>query len=137
MPFLQIENRAISTLLTGITNVATTWVLAAGEGSKFPSSGDFHVTCEDEIVTVTNRAVDTLTVTRAAESTTAVAHAAGRKVQLRITKGIIEQCQAPRTATLVVAASDASALSMNQADYLCDGTADDEMFQAAINALPV
>ena len=43
---------------------------------------------------------------------------------------------APRTATLVVAASDASAKSKARADYVCDGVADDVEIQAAIAALP-
>jgi len=42
----------------------------------------------------------------------------------------------PRTATLVVAASDASALSRAQADYVCDGVADEVEINAALNALP-
>lgn len=41
-----------------------------------------------------------------------------------------------RTATFVVAASDSSAKSKTQADYVCDGTADDVQIQAAIDALP-
>lgn len=47
----------------------------------------------------------------------------------------IDGYNAPRTATLVVAASDASAASKAQADYVCDGTADNVEIQAAINAL--
>lgn len=43
---------------------------------------------------------------------------------------------APRTATLVVAASNASAKSKSQADYVCDGTNDQVEIQAAIDALP-
>ncbi len=39
-----------------------------------------------------------------------------------------------RTATLVVAASDATAAEKAQADYVCDGTADDVEIQAAVNA---
>jgi len=41
-----------------------------------------------------------------------------------------------RTATYVVAASDAPAHVKAQADYVCDGTADDVQIQAAIDALP-
>jgi len=41
-----------------------------------------------------------------------------------------------RTATLVVAASDSSAKSKAQADYVCDGTDDQVEIQAAIDALP-
>jgi len=42
-----------------------------------------------------------------------------------------------RSATYVVAASDAPAHVIAQADYVCDGTADDVQIQAAIDALPV
>jgi hypothetical protein len=41
-----------------------------------------------------------------------------------------------RAATLTVAASDASALSRAQADYVCDGTADEVQINAALAALP-
>ena len=41
-----------------------------------------------------------------------------------------------RSATYVVAASNALASSKAQADYVCDGTADNIQIQAAINALP-
>jgi hypothetical protein len=41
-----------------------------------------------------------------------------------------------RSATLVIAASNSSAKSKAQADYVCDGTADDVEIQAAIDALP-
>jgi parallel beta-helix repeat protein len=41
-----------------------------------------------------------------------------------------------RGAMLVVAANDASALEKAQADYVCDGTADNVEIQAAITALP-
>lgn len=41
-----------------------------------------------------------------------------------------------RSATIVVAASDSSAKSKAQADYVCDGIDDQVEIQAAINALP-
>jgi len=41
-----------------------------------------------------------------------------------------------RTATFTVAASDSSNSSKAQADYVCDGTADNVEIQAAIDALP-
>ena len=40
------------------------------------------------------------------------------------------------SATLVVAASNAPALSKARADYVCDGVADDVEIQAALDALP-
>ncbi len=41
-----------------------------------------------------------------------------------------------RTATLVVAANDASTASKVQADYVCDGVEDDVQIQLALDALP-
>lgn len=41
-----------------------------------------------------------------------------------------------RSVTLLVAASDATAIELAQADYVCDGTADDVQIQAALDALP-
>lgn len=41
-----------------------------------------------------------------------------------------------RGATQVVASNDASDLIKSQADYVCDGTADDVQIQAALDALP-
>ena len=41
-----------------------------------------------------------------------------------------------RAFTLTIAASDASALEISQADYVCDGADDDVQIQAALDALP-
>ncbi len=54
------------------------------------------------------------------------AHTIGGVADLSIVRG----------ATLVVAASDASAASKAMADYVCDGVDDDVQIQAAIDALP-
>lgn len=90
MTYLKIKNRAVSTLASDVTDVATSWTLATGEGAKFPTTGDFHVTCEDEIVKCTSRSSDVLTVVREQEGTTGAAHVAGKSVELRITAGVVE-----------------------------------------------
>jgi len=53
--------------------------------------------------------------------------------------GSFDDIEAPvgRGATLTIAASDSSAQSIAQANYICDGTDDDVQIQAAIDALPV
>jgi hypothetical protein len=48
----------------------------------------------------------------------------------------IESHLSPRSTTIVVAASDSSAKSKAQADYVCDGTADNVEIQEAIDELP-
>ena len=90
MAYLKIKNRAFSTLAADIISTATSLSVAAGEGAKFPASGDFHITIEDEILKCTAITTDTLTVTRAQEGTTAAAHTAGKSVELRITAGVID-----------------------------------------------
>ena len=90
MAYLKIKNRAFSTLAADIISTATSLSVAAGEGAKFPSAGDFHITIEDEILKCTAITTDTLTVTRAQEGTTAAAHAAGKSVELRITAAVLE-----------------------------------------------
>ena len=93
MAFLKVKNRAFSTLASGVSDSDTSWTLATGEGAKFPTSGDFHVTCEDEIVKCTSRSTDVLTVVRAQEGTSNVAHVSGKAVELRITAEIITRLQ--------------------------------------------
>jgi len=88
--YLKVKNRATSALAADITDIATSLSVTAGEGAKFPDSGDFHITIEDEILKCTARTTDTLTVVRAQEGTTAAAHTAGKSVELRITAGVLE-----------------------------------------------
>jgi len=90
MSYLKIKNRAASALAAGITATDTSLSVTTGEGAKFPDSGDFNITIEDEILRCTARSTDTLTVTRAQEGTTAAAHIAGKSIELRITAGVLE-----------------------------------------------
>lgn len=86
-------NNAKTTLSAGITNVATSIPVAAGYGALFPApsgSDFFYATITDvsnniEIVKVTSRSTDTMTVVRGQEGTTARAYLTGDKFQLRIT----------------------------------------------------
>ncbi len=90
-------NNASSTLASGITAVATSATLATGQGAMFPTptGGDwFLLTLTQptgpesswEIVKVTARTADTLTIVRAQEGTTAVAWDTA-KVEHRLTAG--------------------------------------------------
>jgi len=100
-------NNATTTLASGITNVATTIFLNTGDGALFPSPGTnefFLVTMVDssgniEIAKCTSRATDTLTVVRAQEGTAGIAFAGGDVLELRNTKGTMEnfsQLNAPQ-----------------------------------------
>jgi len=89
MAFLNIKNRAESTLASGISDTDTSLTVASGEGDKFPTS-NFHITIEDEILLCSSRSGDVFTVERAKEGTSAAAHSAGKAVELRITAQIIQ-----------------------------------------------
>lgn len=87
MSTLLFANRANSTLAGSISNVAVTANLSSGTGALFPNPGAgqyFIMTFADaatgllrEIVHVTARAIDTITIVRAQEGTTALAWTAG------------------------------------------------------------
>ena len=95
---LKLTNNAISVLASGIAAGATSIALAAGTGSRFPTLGasDYHpatISKPDgtfEIVKVTARSGDMLTVTRAQEGTTALSFNAGDLIELRITASTID-----------------------------------------------
>ena len=92
-------NNAYSALRSSMLIGATSLTLASGTGSRFPtpSGGDyFLLTLADtsggsesawEIVKVTARSTDVLTIVRAQEGSTARAWASGVPVDLRITAG--------------------------------------------------
>lgn len=90
---IQFKNNASGTLSAPITDVATSIILTAGHGAYFPSlSGSqyFYGTLKDssnnlEIVKVTARTTDTLTVARGQEGTTARAYTTLDVFELRPT----------------------------------------------------
>lgn len=94
-------NNAYGFLASGVSAAATTLVLGTGEGARFPTtSGDnFKITLIAltngqetawEIVNVTGRSSDTLTVQRAQEGTTALVWPSLTRVELRLTAGATE-----------------------------------------------
>lgn len=94
-------NNAYGFLASGVSAAATTLVLGTGEGARFPTtSGDnFKITLIAltngqetawEIVNVTARSSDTLTVQRAQEGTTALVWPSLTRVELRLTAGATE-----------------------------------------------
>lgn len=94
----KFANNAWGTLASSITSTDTTITLTAGHGARFPTLGTnevFLATLIDssnnlEIIEVTARSTDTLTVVRGQEGTTARAYGAGDRIELRVTKGVLE-----------------------------------------------
>ncbi len=90
---IQLKNNAVGYLATAISASDVGLVLQSGNGANFPSltSVDyFYATLESsggtsEIVKVTARSGDSLTIVRAQEGTTANSFAVGSRFELRVT----------------------------------------------------
>ena len=90
---VKLKNNTASTLAVDISDSVLSMIVAASTGDSFPSLGAgeyFYATLQDangniEIVKVTARTSDTMTIVRAQEGTTARAFVAGSLVELRVT----------------------------------------------------
>ena len=114
---LKVTNNAFGTLNASINSSATTIVLVAGQGARFPtlSAGDyFYATLIDtsnnlEIVKCTARSTDTLTVVRGQDSTTARAYVTNDRFELRPTAILFnEKADTADVTTLLAAKQDLS-----------------------------
>jgi len=90
--WLNVKNNAESALVSGITAVATSLSLVAGDGAKFPADS-FNITIDDEIIYCSVRSNDTCTIVRAQEGTVAANHSAGAIVSLNVTAAMFAQLQ--------------------------------------------
>lgn len=97
MPVL-LRNNVTATLATALSATDTGIALTSGQGSRFPSlsAGEyFYATLSGpatgpEIVKVTSRVGDTLTVTRAQEGTVGQHFPAGGRIEIRVTAASVE-----------------------------------------------
>ena len=90
---VQLKNNASTTVPLAISSTATSLTVLSGTGARFPTlgSGDFfYATIQDvnnhfEIVKVTARADDVMTIERAQEGTLAIPFPANSRFELRVT----------------------------------------------------
>jgi hypothetical protein len=90
---VQLKNNASTTVPLAVSSTATSLVVATGTGAAFPilGTGDyFYATLQDvnnkfEIVKVTARADDTMTIVRAQEGTLAIPFPANSRFEIRVT----------------------------------------------------
>lgn len=130
---IQLKNNAVGYLATAISASDTGAVLQTGNGANFPAlgAGDyFYATLESaggtsEIVKVTARSGDSLTIARAQDGSTAQSFAAGARFELRV------------NVASVVDTVRAYGFGFNVRQYgaVGDGVADDTLaIRAAISA---
>ena len=91
------SNDAYSTLASGINSSATSLSVASGHGSRFPAitgTDYFYLTLASasasEIVKVTARSTDTMTIVRGQDGTTGQSFSTGDSVQLKLTKAVMD-----------------------------------------------
>ena len=83
----QFVNNAATTLNGALTDVATS--VTVTDGSVFPAEGDFRVLVNSEVMLVTARATNVLTVVRGYEGTTAASHLDLDDIKAILTEGNI------------------------------------------------
>jgi hypothetical protein len=141
MPKLKTSNNAVSRLSANISAVDTSISLLPGGGAKFPviSAGEWFpatlvkVDGTLEIVRVTGRATDVLTVVRGQEATPAISFSAGDRVEHRFTSAAYMEENA-RLQALADAAMDAAIEAGNGSASLRDDLAADNGVSLVGNA---
>ena len=83
-----LQNNSATTLNGAITNIATSVTVTAG--AVFPATGDFRVIVNDEIMLVTARATNVLTVVRGQEGTSNQAQSSGDIIKMLLTDGALD-----------------------------------------------
>ena len=120
MPVL-FTNNASAPLASSISSSATAIVVTTGQGALFPAlsgSDYFYATLTNssnqlEIVKVTARSSDTMTVVRGQEGTTARAYVATDKIEVRVTAaGLTNMAQLDKTQTFSVTPTFTNALAV-------------------------
>lgn len=99
MASVLFSNNASAALASSITSVSTVITVTTGAGAQFPAitgGNYFYATLTDssnnlEIVKVTARSSDVLTVVRGQEGTTPRAYAAADKLELRVTTAALTE----------------------------------------------
>lgn len=117
---IKFKNNATGTLASSINSTDTTISIGSGQGSLFPSlSGTdyFYATLVDssnnlEVVKVTARTGDSLTVVRGQDGTTARSYTTADKLELRPTAAVLEDIQTEAQTAVTGAVSQALAFSI-------------------------
>jgi hypothetical protein len=142
---IQLKNNASGTLATAISASDTGIVLTTGNGASFPALGVgdyFYATLEStggtfEVIKVTARSGDSMTVVRAQEGSTANSFAAGSRIELRVTGASVTDFLQSGTGAVIRNFRDKLRETVSVMDFgaVGDGVADDQpAIQAALNS---
>jgi hypothetical protein len=107
-----LANNVASTLLAAIGTGDTELTVASGDGALFPSPGGgdhFYITVIEtsgaiEIMQVTSRSSDTLSITRAQDNTSAASFTAGARIEMRVNAATVEDAVSEATQDIVTGA---------------------------------
>lgn len=121
---VKVTNNAFGTISAGINTTDTTVTLDSGQGARFPTlgAGDyFYGTLIDtsnniEIVKVTARSTDSMTVVRGQDNTTARAFAIGDRFELRPTAALFEAIQAEASVDGITSSAVGTAITIDASD---------------------
>jgi len=89
-------NNASTTLSAAITTTGATSCTVTSASAPFPTTGNFRIIIDSELMIVTAVSGTTFTITRGAEGTTAATHSNGATVTSIVTKGAIQALQSTR-----------------------------------------
>ena len=136
---IKLANNAVSRLSANITNSSTTINLIPGDGALFPLLGadEWHpatiidMTGAIEIVRVTARSTDALTVVRAQEGTSARSFSANDRIEVRLTAGAVDSIQTAAQAGVSALQGDVTTLQSSVAAVQGDVST----LQTDVNAL--
>jgi|GEM_PF-2184025 len=92
----QFVNDASATMNGTVNSTTTSFVV--DDASVFPTSGDFRLLVDSEVVLVTDVTANTLTVERGVDGTTAATHADTASIEAVLTAGAIDQYMDDATA---------------------------------------
>lgn len=123
MAIEKTANASRTTLNGAIDNSTTSVVVTSA--STFPSSGNFRIIIDSEIMLVTTVSSNTFTVTRAQESTAAASHVNGSNVIHILTSGGLNQIRADTISSGAVA----SLPTVGTSGRIYVATDDDYFFQ--------